>query len=338
MMRAGSWLVGAIGVALSLLGWTTQPLAFRHAWLAGLTVWLEWPLGSLALLLVHALTGGDWGSVLRPALLAGVATLPLLLPALVPVVAHLHGMYPWARDGADFANGFWLNTPFFAGRGVVYLVVWFGLAALVVRALSRGASLARLAPPGLILLALTATFAAIDTTLSLDPSFNSSVWGMIAAAGSGLLALAVAVLVTALMSRRAVPRDFGRLLLGLVVLWAYLDFMQFLIVWESDLAVESSWYAARSTGVWGDAAALIALGHFLLPFAALIFPAVQRSRIGMIAVCGWLIAMEALHAWWLVLPAEPRGVWWLDLAALMSFAGLGAGLAQSAPRAEPTYV
>ena len=36
--------------------------------------------------------------------------------------------------------------------------------------------------------------------------------------------------------------DLGRLLQGLLVLWVYLDFMQFLIVWQSDLPQEAAWY------------------------------------------------------------------------------------------------
>jgi hypothetical protein len=334
--REWPWLLGGIGVALSALGWLVEPSAFRHAWLAALTVWLEWPLGSLALLLAHALTGGQWGMVLRPALLAGVATLPLLVPASLPIVLPLDALYPWAR--AAVPNAFYLNVPFFAARGAIYLIVWFGLGALVLRALRRGASLKRLAPPGLLLLAFTVTFAAIDTTLSLDPGFNSSIWGMIAAAASGLLALAVATLLSAGTAPRHVLPDCGRLLLGLLVLWAYLDFMQFLIVWQSDLPDEAAWYVARSSGIWADVALSIGVGHGLLPFAALIFPAVRRSRAGIMAVCGWLIAMEAVRGWWLVLPSQPRGLSWIDIACALAFFGLAVGIARHAPKPEPAYV
>lgn len=337
-MRATAWGVGVAGAALCALGWTVQPLTFRHAWLAALGVWLEWPLGSLALLLIHALTGGDWGYALRPALIAGVATLPLLLPGLVPVLAHLHTLYPWARADADIPNAFWLNTPFFAARVIVYLAVWLGLAALTLRAVLHARPMVRLAAPGLILLAFTFTFASLDLTLSLDPDFNSSVWGMIAASAAVLLALSVAVLATLAASPRQVPRAFARMVLGLVILWAYLDFMQFLIVWESDLGKESAWYVLRSGGFWGGVVWVIALGHFLVPFAALIFPPVQRSRRAMMALCVWLIAMELLRAWWLVLPAQPRSLSWLDFAAVLAFGGVGAGVALRAPRPEPTYV
>jgi hypothetical protein len=323
--------LGAVGVLGSLLGWLVDPPAFAHAWLAAFSVWLEWPLGSLALLLAHALTGGRWGIAIRPALLGGLATLPLLLPGLLPLAAMFHVLYPWARPDAVIPNAFYLNVPFFAGRSLVYLIVWFGLAAAVLGALRGGRALARLAAPGLLLLAFTATFAAIDFVLSLSPEFNSSVWGMIAAAGAGLLALSVATFASAATADRAALADLQRLLLGLVVLWAYLDFMQFLIVWESDLAPESAWYVARSTHGWGLAVIVIAVGHFLLPAALLIMPAVRRSRRAIMAVAAWLVLMEIIHTAWLVLPAEGGGVSWIDIFPLLAFGGVGATLALQVP-------
>ncbi len=114
--------------------------------------------------------------------------------------------------------------------------------------------------------------------MSLDPRFVSSIYGMLAAAGMTLLALAIAVLLTA----RApdAREDLGKLLLALVVLWIYLDFMQLLIVWQSDLAAEAPWYLVRARGFWGAVRLIVAAGHFVLPFFLLLSPRMQRSRPG----------------------------------------------------------
>ena len=40
--------------------------------------------------------------------------------------------------------------------------------------------------------------------------------------------------------------SLGKLLLGLLVFWAYLDFMQLLIIWQSDLPHEADWYIRRT--------------------------------------------------------------------------------------------
>ena len=125
----------------------------------------------------------------------------------------------------------------------------------------------------------------------------------------------------------ATRADLGRLLLGLTVLWAYLDFVQLLIIWQSDLAEEAPWYIARATGIWAWVAGLVAFGHFALPFVVLLSAARQSSRRAVLGVAALLVAMEILRGWWLVLPGEPRVPGWIDLACLLAFAGLGFGLA-----------
>jgi hypothetical protein len=339
--QRNAFVLGAIGLVSSLVGWITMPREFPHAWLAALTCWLTWALGSLGLVLIHALTGGRWGHLVRRPLAAGVATLPLLLPLLAPVLVAGRRLYPWMEPGlaAHLDNSLYLNVPFFYVRTIVYAGVWLALGAAVLRAM-RGAGterrLARIAPAGLILLALTVTFASLDYTLSLEPSFASSVYGWLACSEALLLALSVALIGPCLTAAdRAAVRPLARLLLGLTLLWAYLDFMQLLIVWNSDLPREADWYARRLTGFWGGLAAAVALGHFALPFVALIWAPVQRSARVVAGVAAVLVLAELPRVWWIVIPAGRRGLDWIDAAAMLGVLGLAAGIALRALRRLP---
>jgi hypothetical protein len=332
-----------MGVIGSAIGWVVAPTHFPHAWLAALAFWLAWPLGSLGLLFIHALTGGRWGFAIRRELAAGVATLQLLLPALLPMLFVLHALYPWMHPdiAAQLDNRWYLNVPFFYARCMVYLIVWFALGLAVLRALKHEDPhplLYRMAPPGLILLALTVTFAAIDFTLSLEPRFSSSIYGMLVISEAVLLALTIAVLGAAFADPPAgeTIHDLGRLLFALLVLWAYLDFMQVLIVWNSDLPDEANWYLHRLAGGWAVVAAFIAIFHFVLPFFALIWPQVQRSRVALASLAALLALTEISRAWWIVIPAAGRNLSLLDGAAMLALIGLGAGIAlRSLRRALP---
>jgi hypothetical protein len=327
----GPLAFGAIGLALAALGWVQEPARFYAAWLGAFVLLGAWPLGSMALLLAHALTGGRWGLALRPALRTGVCALPLLLPAAVPFAIGLPSLYAWARpDGQAIGNHFYLNVPFFALRGTLYLAGWLVLAVVVLRA----ATLARIAPAGLFLLAVTVSFAAVDTTMSLDPHFVSSVYGMLTAAGMGLLALSVAVLLSvARTGETGVRADFGKLLLALSMLWIYLDFMQLLIIWQSDLASESPWYLARSRGFWGAMRGLIVVGHFVVPCCLLLSPRLQRSPRALAGLAALLIAMEVLRTWWTVLPALGEEIGWADVACVLGVGGTALGFATWTSRA-----
>jgi hypothetical protein len=330
-----AWIAGGVGVAASLIGAVIQPEAFAFAWLAAFTTWLRWPLGCLALLLVHALTGGRWAVSTRWGFVQGVRALPLLLPAVIPLLFVLQDLYPWLRAGgsAHLDNRFYLNAPFAATRCAFYLAVWFGLAALATVRLRRNEPLTAIAAPGLILLGLTVNFAAIDSIMTLDPHFNSSAFGMINAAESGLFALSVTILVASLAGPVAPPEreDQAKLLQTLLILWAYLDFMQLLIVWQSDLPNEAAWYLARSSGTWAALAGLTAAVHFLLPFLALMIPRVRRSRPGLIATTTLLVIMAVIRGWWLVLPSHARGVGWIDVAAVLAFGGITTALMLRGP-------
>jgi len=322
MIRPVAFGLGALGLIGALVGWILAPTSFAGAWLASLTWFIGWPLGSMALLLIHALTGGRWGEVLRPALVAGAATIFVIVPLALPLILTAPRLYPWIEQAAPAGEGFYLNGAFFAVRATIYLVVWCGLGLLTLRG-----NLLTLAPPALGLLALTVTFAAIDTTMALDPQFNSSVYGLLTIAGDGLLALSIAILTMALLTEPTPAEwsDLGRLLIGLVVFWAYLDFVQFLIVWQSDLTSEIPWYLRRGQGAWGIVAGLVAFGHFLLPFALLLTGAAKRRRGVVAGTAALLIVMEMLRTWWLVLPSLGGGFDWIDAAAMLGLAGLSAG-------------
>ena len=254
----------------------------------------------MGLLLIHALTGGRWGEAIRPQLVAGMITLPLLLPALIPLLFVLPALYPWARPdaAAHLDNRFYLNLPFFVGRGIVYLIVWFGLGGLILRALRQAtcpiAALARIAPAGLILLAITVTYRRDRRDHVARSAFRLQRLRPDRDRRDGAVG-AVGVRVRRRCSdrRRTKARcaSLGKLLLGLLVLWAYLDFMQVLIVWQSDLPREAPWYVARSTGGWGIVAAVVAACHFVLPFfAAAVAAAATLARAASRCVAALLIA------------------------------------------------
>ncbi len=281
-------------------------MSFARAWLAAYLLAASWPLGSLALILIHSLTGGRWGDALRPALLLGLCAMPAVLLGPLPLLPWLSELYPWLH-GQDFYR----NGSFFAVRGVLYLVTWFGLAAAV--AVGRGPLVAA---PGLFLLAVTFTFAAVDATLTLDPHFVSSIYGMVAGSGAVMLALAVAVLIAAPGLVPAMRQDAGKLLLSIVSLWTYLDFMQVLIVWQSDLAHDAPWYLQRSTGLWGGIGAAVVLIQSVLPIGLLIVPRLRRSARGLRFVCALLLLSAVLRAWWTAVPPLSPSLW--DLVCVLA--------------------
>lgn len=336
------WLALAAGAAALLLcAWSGRSDA-RQALLSYLFAFLFFTglsLGSLALLMVHALTGGEWGERLRPQLLAAARTLPLQAALAVPLLLGMRDLYPWAVPGAAAhdaqlaAQRWYLDPPFFVLRTLVCFALWLILGALFERFSAqpaRAAALPRLAAAGLIVYALTSLIAATDWVMSLLPHWHSSTFGMLLATGWVLAAAALAVWRAAgsqdegAVRDRQVLRDLGNLLLVLVLAWSYLAYMQYLTVWIADLPSETSWYVPRTLTSWRALAWFLIAFHFAVPFAILLSRRAKELRAWLATTAALLLAAHLADAFWLVVPADrPLGLT-LRLTDLLAPAGMGA--------------
>ena len=72
--------------------------------------------------------------------------------------------------------------------------------------------------------------------------------------------------------------DLGKLMLAFVMLWAYFQFSQFLIIWSANLPEEIGFYLTRIEGAWVYLSALLILGHFALPFLLLLNRDLKRGQ------------------------------------------------------------
>jgi hypothetical protein len=264
----------------------------------------------------------------------------------VPLLLGLPVLYPWARpevvanDPVLLQKQGYLNVPFFVIRTVLYLVVWIVLAHQA-RRLSRARDhtadpelttrLQRLGAVGLILMAITGSFAAIDWIMSLEPHWYSSIYGLMVLMGQVLSGFAF-VIVCALSMADRLPlskvlspgrfNDLGSLLLAFVMLWAYLSLSQFLLMWYGNIAEEVPWYLNRAQGGWLWIALALVVLHFLLPFLLLLFRGLKRNPRPLMIVAGLLLIMRYVDSYWLVGPSPAQGL--RLLFDLLTLAGVGA--------------
>ena len=77
--------VGAAGAVLCLLGLVLDHERFFQAYLTGYLFVLGPALGSLAIVMLHNMTGGAWGFAVRRLLEAAMRTLPFMGLAFLPI-------------------------------------------------------------------------------------------------------------------------------------------------------------------------------------------------------------------------------------------------------------
>ncbi|HEX3882623.1 MAG TPA: hypothetical protein VHW66_08200 [Stellaceae bacterium] len=312
-------LPGALAVAAVILMLLIGGVGgAAQAWLAAYLFWVGLPVGALFASLVHGLTGGGWGIALRPALAAMLRTMPLLALLLIPVLIGAPRIYPWALDGG---HG-WLALPFFTVRAVVYVVLWNLLALGVGRyRLPDGRLPPGFAWPALILLFGTTTLAAFDWAMTLEPRWTSTIFGLLVTTGWVVSALAVALAATARLTDGERLDAAARLLLAVILLWAYLSAIQLIVIWESDLSREIPWYLRRSVGGWQFAALAFALAEFAVPFVVLVWRPLRRSPMVVAATALMVAAAHLVETWWLTAPDFTRPFGWPEPLAVIAIGG-----------------
>ena len=321
----------AIGAVFCIIAAFHDVAAFFRVWLVAYLFWLGLPLCGVTLVLVHDLTGGEWMETARPALDAAIATMPLATLAGIPAFIGLGSLYGWTHAKPELANVFYLNPAGFYLRYAIYVVLWNALAAFALlgprdEGEPIAPALSWLSGVALILLAFSASFASIDWMLSLLPTFWSSIFPMTAGAGWFNTGMAIVVL-TVVISAPVTPRqrshiaDLAQILLATTIFWFYVEFMQFLIIWEGDLKSEIEWYLRRSA--WLPSLYIaIALGFFV-PFLVLLWHPAKRSRAVLAIVCLLMLVGHAAGKWWLVLPIfDASPPLWLAVAAMVALGSL----------------
>jgi len=340
--------VSAIALVVCVLAGFGNLTQFLRSYLVAYVFWVGGALGCLALLMIHHVTGGAWGVAIRRLLESGARTLPMMAILFLPIAFGVRRLYEWAQpervaqDPLLQHQALYLNVPFFLARTAFYFIAW----SLVVRALTRwslrqdasfdplpGQRLELISRGGLLLMGLTMTFAAIDWTMSLQPHWSSTIYGVIFMGGSALTAFAVVIPVVALLSVNPPVEghvsndqlsDLGKLLLAFVMLWAYFSLSQFLITWSGNLPEEITWYLARIQGGWQWVAIAIVFFQFVLPFVLLLSHRLKRRARSVAMVALMLIVIRFVDVFWIITPAFDPGrlsVHVLDLAAVLALGG-----------------
>lgn len=361
-LRQRSLVIGVISLLAAAAGALVSPGQFFHSYLLAYLFWLAAALGGLALMMLHHLSGGGWGVVLRRIFEASARTLPWMALFFLPLVFGLRDLYPWtdaamvAQDHILNEKALYLNVPFFLARAAGYFAIWIALAIALAHwsaeqdrtaAPALAIRMRNLSAIGLVLYFATMTFASIDWAMSLEPHWFSTMYGFLFVIGQALMGLSIAIIIARRLSAEAPMsgvynaghfHDFGKLLFAFTMVWAYLSFSQFLIIWSANLPEEIPWYQHRLGRGWEYLGLALVAFHFAVPFIVLLSRRSKRNAAVLARMAMWLIAARFLDVFFLIGPeAYPRGLGfhWLDVAATVGLGGIWVALFTSNLKGRP---
>ena len=352
VQRAGL-VVGGIALLLAIPGALSSPEKFYHSYIFSYMLVLGLTVGSLGLLMLQHLTGGNWGIIIRRPLEAASRNIWLVLVMFIPIVLGMKTLYRAWLDPerlkeeplSKFQQSY-LTSGGFLGRAVLYFAIWFLLMWLFNTwsqqqdERKQDPQIQRrfksLSGPGVILYILVMTFAAIDWVMSLSPHWASTIYGFIFVGAQAIASMCLMIIVIVLLSgseplagiiQKRHVHDLGKWLFAFNMLWAYFSFSQLLIIWSGNQPEEISFYRTRLFGGWGVVAVLVLVFSFSLPFLILLSRNVKRTPGLISKVAAWMLFMRLVDLYWMTRPEfTPRAFpTWLDLVVPIALVGLWLG-------------
>ena len=210
----------------------------------------------------------------------------MLLVILSASVLHINHMFPWMAEGVfdpsspnydPIIDGksWWMNTPGWTIRSIVYLAIWNAYRWFIHRnsikedTANDGLKTYKLnynVSVGFIFLfMITESMMSWDWIMGLDPHWFSTLFGWYVLSGLLVSALTVIAFVTIyLRSKGALPgvndshiHDLAKFMFGFSIFWTYLWFSQFMLIWYADIPEETTYFVMR-------------FNEYKLPFLAMV--------------------------------------------------------------------
>jgi len=294
-------VIAIISSVLTIGIYFLYPTEFYPSYLVAFVFWTSIMLGGLFLSLLHHVSNATWSVVLRRIFESIAMTAPLMAVLFLPVVLGIHNLYSWSHTETIAAEPLlqekagYLNIPFFIIRSALYFLLWSAMAWILYRTslkqdqqyqASQVKILRTVSAPGIIVFALTITFAAFDWLMSLDPHWYSTIFGLYVFAGSFLSVLAFVILTGLFLRKNNLLadvitvehyHDLAKFLFSFTIFWGYMAFSQYFLIWYANIPEETIFFRHRWEGSWKYISLLLVFGQFLIPFLALMTRAGKRN-------------------------------------------------------------
>lgn len=330
-------------------GYFAEHDRFFQSYLNGFLWSTTIPLGALFFVMLQYLTGSAWSVPMRRILENLAASIPVGAVLFLPVLFGLHSLYEWshadvvAKDHLLQAKASYLNPQWFAIRAGIFFALWsIWSLALLSNSRKQDATAdlkymhrnSRWSAPGLLVLTLSVSLAAFDWSMSLDPHWYSTIFGLYVFAGGAWAMVATWTLICLSFRKAGILvntikvdhyHDLGKWMFALTVFWAYIAFSQYLLIWYASIPEETIWYLHRMEGSWKYWSLAVLFGHFIVPFLVLVLRRSKRSLSMLWAAAIWFLVFHFVDIYFQVMPTfNKHGVHlhWLDVACLLAAASI----------------
>lgn len=337
-----------VGVLLFALGLIKDPTRTWYSYLTSYFYFTSLAVGGLFFAAIQHISKAGWSVVIRRFSEAMTAFLPVAAVASIVLFFGAKSLYIWldpelvSHDKLLAGKASYLNMTFFIIRMVLFFGLWIWFAKRII-----GNSLKqdqdgsekwtlKNVPNSIafiLVFALSYSLFSVDTLMSLQPHWYSTIWGVYCFAGLFQSTCAVLVITVGYMIRKGLVRgwvniehlhDLAKFMKAFTIFYAYIAFSQFMLIWYANLPEETIFYLARSGGGWMAATIALFVFKFAVPFLLLLPRAAKRSIAHTTLVSILILIMQYVDIHWMVYPNLSQ-TWifsWYEIGTFLLFGGL----------------
>lgn len=300
-------------------------------------------------------SGWSSGMVRIPQAMASVLPIAsILLLVIIGLGLYTHTLYHhWADptlhdpdhanyDGLVAGKGAFLNIPFFLIRQIIFMGC-YSIFAFILAKLSYQEDLSgglnsyrrsfKLSAIFLVIFGFTTPIWSMDTVMSLESHWFSTMFGWYNFAAMWVSGIAVIVVILVLLKKAGYMswvnenhlHDLGKLMFGFSIFWTYVWFAQFMLIWYSNIPEETVYFYKRWEPEYKPWFWLSLIINFLAPLLLLVDRDAKRTPNFMLFVAILLLLGHWLDYYMMVMPGTVeahRGFGFIEIGTAIGFAGL----------------
>jgi hypothetical protein len=336
------------GVILFALSLYQDKARAWHSFLTSYMFFVDLALGGLFFAAIQHVSSAGWSVTVRRFSEAFTAYLPVAAVGAIALLFGASTLYIWldpeivANDALLTGKAPYLNFKFFLIRLIIFFALWlffkFKIVGNSVKQDTDGDVNHTIRNVGwsvafLIVFALSYSLFSVDTLMSLQPHWYSTMWGVYNFAGLFQSTIAALVILACSMFRSGLVRgmvneehlhDLGKFMKAFTIFYAYIGFSQFLLIWYANLPEETIFYLSRSSGGWMAATISLFVFKFVVPFLLMLPRAAKRNHVHLTMVATLILFMQYIDIHWMVYPvlSETWILSWQELSTFLLFGGL----------------
>jgi len=304
-------------------------------------------VGATFFLAIQYVTQSGWSSMFVRIPHAIGTYMPVAAILILFLIFGMHSIYHWSIPGVaehqpEIEHKFpYLNIPFFFIRLVIFFALWILMTWLLrktslkedreadLKYFYRSEQYSRIY---IFILAISFSLLTFDLIMSIDVHWFSTIFAVKNFVSGFYHAASVITLIVILLNKRGYFRDlsnphlryFSRYIFILGIIWAYLWFIQYIIIWYANIQEETIYFVIRTEGKWRPLFFLNIILNWALPFIILLPSRTNTNKTVLIFVSIILIIGHWVDLFLQIMPGSVGefNIGFIEVGIFAGFTGL----------------